>query len=95
MVVQILPTRVQCVFATVVDGIVLSRKVESNFKDGEVLCGLLDGMFVNATCSCDLSSLPGFEEYSVSVRFTTKHRCVIRVRGPSLTDSISNTVGTL
>ncbi|GAM26748.1 hypothetical protein SAMD00019534_099230 [Acytostelium subglobosum LB1] len=37
------------------------------------------------------SKLPSFPDYQVDIKYATEHRCGVRVRGPGLTDAISNT----
>ncbi|EFA80865.1 hypothetical protein PPL_06454 [Heterostelium album PN500] len=65
-------------------GIVTSRRADRNFEHlGPILCDYLTGV--------EYSKLPSFPDYRVDVKYATEHRCGIRVRGPGLTDAITNT----
>lgn len=72
----------KCNFATInQEGIVISRRADRNFEElGPILCEKLNGI-----------KIPKYEEYQVTVKYATEHRCGIRIRGPGLTDSITDT----
>lgn len=82
---EILPGDIafKCNFATIDEksGIVLQRRVDRNFSsEASALCDLLDGI-----------RLPSFPDIQITVKHAMKHRCGIRVRGPSLCDRVSGT----
>ena len=60
---------------------VTSRRADRNFEhDGPILCKALTGINVK-----------GFEEYEITLKYATEHRCGLRVRGPDLSDNITGT----
>eukprot|EP00761_Pharyngomonas_kirbyi_P010124 gb/GECH01010142.1/.p1 GENE.gb/GECH01010142.1/~~gb/GECH01010142.1/.p1 ORF type:complete len:443 (+),score=105.66 gb/GECH01010142.1/:1-1329(+) len=61
--------------------IVLSRRADRNFEDiGPILCNALNGI-----------KIKGYEDYEVAVKYSTEHRCGIRLRGPHLSNNITGT----
>eukprot|EP00884_Botryococcus_braunii_P022159 jgi/Botrbrau1/8627/Bobra.0196s0021.2 len=73
----------KCNFATLDEdkGIVIRRRADRRFEDvGPILCAALDG-----------ANLPSFPEHKVSLRYATEHRCGVVVRGPGLSDAVSDT----
>lgn len=71
----------KCNFATIKDGIVVSRRADRHFEEiGPIFCDLLNGI-----------KLEKFPEYEITVKYATEHRCGIRIRGPNLTDLITDT----
>lgn len=73
----------KCNFATMnkETGIVEKRRVDRNFdKWGLDLIDYLNGM-----------SIPGYENYSVTIKHATEHRVGLKVSGPGLSNEITDT----
>lgn len=62
-------------------GVVLHRRADRNFEEeGPQLCEAMNG-----------TPVPGFENYTILVRYATEHRCGVVIRGPRLSDRITGT----
>jgi len=66
-------------------GIVLRRRADREFRTwGRSLCDYLN----------EHIRLSRFPDYQVTFQYATEHRCGVRIRGPDLSDEISDTVST-
>jgi 2,3-diphosphopglycerate-independent phosphoglycerate mutase len=72
-------------FATIKDGIVISRRADRNFEMiGPIFCE-----FLNQKMKEHFEIM--YPKHEILFKYSTEHRCGIRIRGPNLTNTISNT----